>query len=242
MKYFLFLMVFSFGFLHALPGEIMGYSQFSTPIISLESLDLHTCKILRQWNLIEHVPEINWREHPEYFLHRNRTVYLTEDEKFAFKIWEEIYPASHAFLRAFQKNFYQGIAKVEALIFDKLGNCRGYVTSYMISRTFHRMEWDAYEFQLETNAFGVNIFSCHERQPQNYITLFNKLVDNTLKTGIFSADFCPNNTVIDPLTGTMYLIDLEDVLDLQNISIEDSETQMLLEYDPKDFRELLLSR
>ncbi len=40
---------------------------------------------------------------------------------------------------------------------------------------------------------------------------------------------------IDPLTGKLYLIDLEDVLDLKAISLEDPETQMLLEYNPKDY-------
>ncbi|HSX13914.1 MAG TPA: hypothetical protein VLE96_05795, partial [Chlamydiales bacterium] len=165
------------------------------PIIPLEFLDLPSYQILRQFNPIEHLPEINLREHPEYFLHRNRTVYLTADQKFAIKIWEEQYPSSPSFLRAVYANFYKEIAKIEGLIFDAGGNCRGYVTPFMTSRTFHRDEWDSHGFLLEKNAFGVNIFSSYEIQPQNYQDLFNQLVKNTLETGFLCSDFCPDNTV-----------------------------------------------
>lgn len=219
----------------ALPGTIIEDYRFSSPAIALESLDLESFKILRKFNPREHLPEENWKEHEAYFLHRNRTVYLTPDERFAVKVWEASYPSSPSFLRAFRSNFYDKIANIQGVIFDRDGKCRGYITPYMISRTFHRKAWDAYGFLMEKNAYGVNIFSKSDNQPQNYRDFFNLLVQNSLATGIFSTDFCPNNVVLDPLTNRIYLIDLEDVLDLEDIAIEDPDVRMVLEYNPRDY-------
>jgi hypothetical protein len=226
--------------LQALPGRIKDHDKVTQiPIVSLESLDLKSYTILRKFNPQEHIPEANWKEHGEYFLHRNRTVYLTADQKFAVKIWEEQYPSSRNFLRAVHAHFYTGVAKLEGLVFDEDGNCRGYITPYMISRTFRREEWDSSRFFLEKNALGVSIFGCYESQPQNYKYFFNRLVKNVQKTGILCTDFCPNNVVVEQMTGKIYLVDLEDVLEMKDVSTADSTTQMLLEYNPRDYLKLL---
>lgn len=226
--------------LQALPGKTIGYDSITKiPIVSLESLDLESYKILREFNPQEHTPEENWKEHPEYFLHRNRTVYLTMDQKFAIKVWEELYPSSKDFLNAVHANFYEGIAKLESLIFDRLGRLRGYITPYMISRTFDREAWNAYGFILEKNPLGVSIFARSALQPEIYNTFFNLLVKNVQQTGFLFTDFCPNNVVVERATGKIYLVDLEDVLKMEDVSTSDSTIQMLLDYNPKDYLELL---
>jgi hypothetical protein len=229
------LAVFLFGSsLWALPGKIIQ-NESSIPVVALESLDLGSFTVLKKFDPFEHLPDINRKEHAGYFLHRNRTVYLAEDQQFAVKIWEEHYPSSLLFLSAVRRGFYREIAKIEGLIFDQNGNCRGYITPYMISRTFHKTKWESYGFVLEKNAFGVKIFASCDQQPPNYHDLFVRLVKSSRETGLISIDVCPNNVVIDPGTETMYLIDLEDVLDLKKISLENAETQMILEYNPKDY-------
>jgi len=226
--------------LQALPGKIIDHDNITKiPIVALESLDLESYKILRKFNPQEHVPEANWKEHGEYFLHRNRTVYLTADQKFSVKIWEEQYPSSCNFLRALHANFYIGIARLEGLVFDQFGNCRGYITPYMISRTFHRDYWNSYGFFLEKNNLGVSIFGSCELQPKKYKKFFNSLIKNIHETGFLCTDFCPNNIVIEQITGKIYLVDLEDVLEMKTVFTEDSTIQMLLEYNPIDYLKLL---
>ena len=233
-------MVLTITSIHALPGRIIDHDHITKiPIISLESLDLKSYIVLRKFNPQEHIPEANWKEHYEYFLHRNRTVYLTEDQKFSVKIWEELYPSSHNFLNAVHANFYTGVAKLEGLVFDQDGNCRGYITPYMISRTFHREDWNSYGFFLEKNLLNVNIFGSYELQPRNYKNFFDLLITNIKQTGFLCTDFCPNNVVVEQATKQIYLVDLEDVLEMKDVSPEDSTIKMLLEYNPSDYLKLL---
>lgn len=205
------------------------------PTIFLESLDFSNCVILRTFDPYKHLPEANYKEHSEYFIHRNRTVYLSEDQRFAIKVWEEKYPSAQNFLKASRMNFYEGIAKLEGVIFDHKGNCRGYITPYMISRDFHRLDWEKSGFVLEKNAFGVKIFAPYVTQPENYKSFFSRILQKVQETGFLSTDFCPNNVVLDPKSNEMYLVDLEDVLEINSIDMNDPTTQMLLEYNPNDY-------
>lgn len=151
----------------------------ATPIVSLESLPLESYTILRKFDPIEHIPVASRNLAPEYFTHRNRTVYLTSDQKWVVKIWEEHYPSAPLFVKAFQSGFYNDISKIEALIFDEKDNCRGYITPYMISRNFHRKEWEEKGFALEKNVIGVNVFSPAGKQPKIYQDFFRHLVKKT---------------------------------------------------------------
>lgn len=220
----------------ALPGDIIGYDpETNIPIVLLESLDLLSYKVLKKFNPQEHLPEENYKNHAEYFRQRNRTVYLSEG--FVIKIWQKDHPSTLAFLSALHAHFFNQIAPIEGLIFDESGSCRGYITPYMISRTFDRAAWESWGFVLEKNGFGVKIFSRKDLQPSIYQDLFDWLIAQTEKTGFLSTDFCPNNVVIDPVEKRLYLIDLEDILEVKKIEKEDPEIEMVLEYNPRDYLE-----
>ena len=45
-----------------------------------------------------------------------------------FKIWNAKYPPAKTFLDAAEAGFFDEIAKIDYLIFDKDNNCRGYVS------------------------------------------------------------------------------------------------------------------
>ena len=219
------------------PENCSHHDRTHRPIVAYESLNFENCEILKQFEIEQHIPEADRKAHPEYFVNRDRIVYLTSDKQYAVKVWSDAHPAATNFMKAFQSHFYDDIAQIEGVIFDKNNRCRGYITSYIISREREKQKWESYGFVLEKNCNDVKIFAACDKQPQNYKNFFEKLMQNSKKSGFLSTDFCPNNIGIDHKTGRLYLFDLEDVLLLESISRNDSQTQMLLEYNPKDYLE-----
>ena len=196
-----------------LPGKIISHDQETKiPIVSLNSLDLRSYKILKIFNSEDLPAQSNWHEHSFYYTNRNRTVYLTNDEKYTIKIWQKGYTSQKNFLDALHAKFFNNIALILALVFDEENECRGYILPYMTDRTFNRSEWESFGFVLEKGLIGVKIFSHHTLQPDCYQQFFNALVHNAQVSGYVSLDFCPNNIAVDAKTKKVYLFDLEDVL------------------------------
>ena len=219
----------------SLPGKIIE-SDHKVAYISLESIDLSTCNILKEFKL-ENIPTPGDPIfHAEFHKNSNRIVYITKDKRFVFKIWQKNYHHMKQFLHAYHANFYDDVSLISALIFDQEEECRGYVTPYMIDRTFNREKWDTNGFVLEKNRIGVNIFSSYNQQPDIYKKLFNQLVDKTKNTGLMMMDFCPNNCAMDPKTGNLYLIDLEDVDCVSTFQKLINETYV---YNPLDYATLV---
>ena len=225
----------SFSFT-AVPGKIIDYeTETLVPVVSFESIELQKYTVLKQFNLEQHIPEVDRKRNPEYFRNRNRTVYLTDDQKFAVKIWDELHPAAKNFMQAVSSHFYDDITQIAGILVDIKGRCRGYITNYIISREKERNKWESYGFILEKNVNYINIFANYDKQPRNYREFYDKLISNTMRSGYFSTDFCPNNIGIEPKSKKLYLFDLEDVLPLDALKNKNSEMQMLLEYNPQDY-------
>lgn len=198
--------------IYSLPGEIINYDQIAQiPIVGLASLDLGNYEKLKIFHADDLPKESNWQQHSWYYTNRNRAVYLTKDHNFVLKVWQKNYPSKDNFLLALHADFYKEIALVSALIFDEDNECRGYISPYMIDRTFNRAEWESFGFVLEKNKINVNVFSHYDLQPQIYKDLFDRLISRGRATKYVSLDFCPNNIAISVQDKMAYLVDLEDV-------------------------------
>lgn len=227
------LIFFSVITLQALPGKIISYDQVThVPIVSLNSLDLEHYKILKIFKIEDLPKESHWEQHVDYYANRNRTVYLTQDNKFVIKIWQKNYPPTVNFLSALYAGFYEGIALITGLIVDD-EQCRGYITPYMLG-TYNRETWESYGFVLEKDDIGVRIFSEYATQPVLYKEFFEKLLKNSQQTKFVSLDFCPNNIGINPEDLKMYLFDLEDVQPLNMIK-NSLIRQIYFPYNPHDY-------
>src|SRR3990170_2270549 len=113
----------------ALPGKVIGTDQVThIPIVSLESIDLTICSLLTTFNPETLPSTTNWKQHQDYYQHRNRSVYVTADERFAIKVWEKQYASAPFFLKALHAGFYDGITRLAGIIYDQEGICRGYIT------------------------------------------------------------------------------------------------------------------
>jgi hypothetical protein len=206
-------------------------------MIDLDSLDVTQYELVKTFSR-EDLPQApNWQENQkylDYFSNRQRAVYLTKDNAFAIKIWQKNYASRNNFLVALHAKFYNDIAQLVGLIFDKEYECRGYVSPYMIDRTRNRSRWESYGFVLEKNKFGVKIFSTYALQPPLYQQLFNKLIQKTIMTSYVTLDFCPDNVAIDPRDGKLYLIDLDDIQSIDQIK-DPLVVKILLDYNSDDY-------
>ena len=133
--------------------------------------------------------------------------------------------------------FVSQIPLISGLIFDKDTECRGYISPYMTDRTFNRTNWKSYKFALEKNHIDVNIFSSYETQPLLYQEFFNQLIQNCIRTGFITTDFCPNNTAVN--NNKMYLIDLEDVQPFSKIQ-HPIIKKIFINYNPTDYQEKII--
>jgi hypothetical protein len=61
-------------------------------------------------------------------LNFNRRVYYDPENKIYLKIWDREYVFCPYFLNAVKKHFYEDIALVRCIIFDRQDFCRGYIT------------------------------------------------------------------------------------------------------------------
>ncbi len=205
--------------IYSLPGEIINYDQIAQiPIVSLTSLDLENYEKLKIFKADDLQKESNRQQHSWYYTNRNRVVYLTKDHKFVLKVWQKNYPSKDNFLLALHANFYKEIVLVSALIFDEDNECRGYISPYMIDRTFNRAAWESFGFVLEKNKIGVNIFSRYNLQPPIYKDLFDRLINRSSTTKYVSLNFCPNNIAISGQDKKAYLVDLEDVHTIKELN------------------------
>lgn len=198
--------------IYSIPGKIIKNDPVTgLPTVSLDSLDLENYKTLKVFKP-EDLPEgSNWEQRSSYYKKRNRTVYLTKDHKFVLKVWQKDYPSRENFLSALRANFYKGIASLSALIFDEDNELRGYISPYMVDRTFQRTKWESFGFVLEKGPINVSIFSDYCKQPQIFKDLFDKLINRSNTSDYISLDFCPNNVVINAHDKKAYIVDLEDV-------------------------------
>lgn len=124
----------------------------------------------------------------------NRAVYYDRDYDVYIKIWPKDYALSFGFVNAVKKNFYQSIAPLQSIIFDRSGACRGYIT-YAVQALCEKIE----------------NFSCANFL---YKGFFEVLKDRVLKTGLIYYDLVPGNVVCDGVH--YFLIDLEPVLDIES--------------------------
>ena len=70
-------------------------------------------------------------------------------------VWQKDYPSTFNFLSALHANYYEGIAIIFSLIFYDEGECRGYITPWMVDRTFNRVAWESFGFILEKGIIGA---------------------------------------------------------------------------------------
>lgn len=219
--------------MYSMPGNVIAFdSESKVAFISLESIDLASCIVLHEFKLEDLPVPGNDDIHTEFHQNANRIVYATKDKKCVLKIWQKNYFHAQQFLLAYRAHFFEGIAPLIAIILDRDGECRGYVTSYMIDRCFNRQQWNSYGFVLEKNKIGVNIFAPYDQQPAIYKNLFDRLLEKTQDTGLVMMDFCPNNCVVDPESGALYISDLEDV---DSIATMQDLMHEIYVYNPRDY-------
>ena len=206
------------------------------PVVNINTLNLKSCSLLKKFNK-ENIPICHLKNKTKKYLNRHRRIFLNQNKKFVFKIWQKNYAATKQFLKAVRLHFYEKIALIAGLIFDE-HECRGYITPTLIDFRKKKKEWLSYGFLLEKNHNNVKSFALYDHQPAIYKKFFDKLIKNIQRTHLVFLDLCPINVGINPQDNTLYLFDLEDVVTLSKF-YESLKKKDIYPYTPPDYYHMI---
>lgn len=135
-------------------------------------------------------------------LNFDRKVYFDKESRQYVKIWSKNYAYAPCFMEAVNKSFFEGIAPIKYIIFDKQFFCRGYITTALN------------DFQAVQNNLVIlngRILSI-SRQNDAFKIFFEHLKMKILATKLIYLDLTPANVCYDG--SNYYLVDLEAVFNV----------------------------
>ncbi len=158
-----------------------------------------------------------------------RKLYFDENQALVYKVWNQKYESAGNFINALKEGFFNDIALIESVIFDKQRYCRGYVCPKgQMSKPFVLTE------SLPI-AGGCVRFLSWKKQDERYKKFYKQLINNTVATQYAFVDYTPFNLIL--FNGEYYLIDLENAL-----SLADAQKKLLESpYVPQDYRKFILT-
>ncbi len=157
-----------------------------------------------------------------------RKLYFDEDQKLVYKVWNKKYEYAVNFINALKEGFFDGIALVESVIFDKQGYCRGYVCPK------GQMSKPLVLTESLPIAGGCVRFLSWKQQDKKYKKFYKQLIENTKATHYAFVDYTPFNLIF--LNGEYYLIDLESVLPLSKAR----KNLLRSPYVPQDYKKFIV--
>ncbi len=133
-----------------------------------------------------------------------REIYANGDRSLYYKVWDPYYQRSPFFLGTVKAGFFNNLAPLVSIIYDKNNQCRGYVaTGGILVRD------NADKSGLKINSLG-HIAPTEQQTNQNYIEFYKQLLSNSINSQYAFVDMPPQNII--EIDTQFYLIDLESVL------------------------------
>lgn len=133
-----------------------------------------------------------------------REIYANEDRSLYYKVWDHDYLRSSFFLGAVKAGFFNGLAPLISIIYDKNNQCRSYVTTGGIV-----VRDNANKSGLKINSLG-HITPTAQQTNKHYIEFYKRLLSNSIRSQYAFVDMPPQNII--EIDTQFYLIDLESVL------------------------------
>jgi len=158
-----------------------------------------------------------------------RSVYMSKDQDYCFKLWAQDFKDTSHFLYAIDTGFYKDIAPLVYLIIDKDQICRGYVCRYISRDGQIRMA-------KERSIYGaVGIRECRV-QPDPFKRLYKTLIERMRKYNLIYHDISKDNFLFEG--DRCYLIDL-DALCFTHELVCHPRLKHIEESNPKDHVRLM---
>ncbi|MDN3508317.1 MAG: hypothetical protein P0S94_05300 [Simkaniaceae bacterium] len=188
-------LLFTFAALFAVPGKQRGIEVFTKiPMVDMKSLELKRCS--RLGGIEKGMdPWIKRR-----VAQKNREKDLYESEGYVITMVRKNL-SKGKFMHALRLGFFDGIAKISALVIDGKKVCRGYIMP--------KMEWES--FKTAQSSDGSLVFLDARRQQKVYRNFFERVASRTKATGFATPFFTPECVGIDQDDKKLYLLDLETV-------------------------------
>jgi hypothetical protein len=213
---------------------LLSVIAFSDPIGTIEQNQLIDRKIpfFHGYPIVEY-EQVNFSQMDlrkateDPYLERN--IYYDPATETFVKQWPPIFLRNQIFLRALISGYYKQITPLEAILFDREGNCRGYITK--------ALDYDNLSLAFFTNKHNYICLEDVSKQNSTYRAFYDSLMQKTQETGLYYFDLVPSNIVTDH--SSYYFVDLESVFTLRELQamqrLRYEEFLLILDHLPPEY-------